>query len=261
MGKSRLKPRWHTFRGLELGVARYGLPGSLVKDKLVLDVACGDGIGTAYLSGQGARAVCGGDISLDSLRHARRLCGNGSAFTALDVGALPFKDRIFDVVVSIETIEHIEGQDKYLSECRRVLKDGGYFVCSTVNRDVFSGGREKPWFPGHVKELNTDEFTRMLARYFREATMYRLPFSESYGRFSRLFYRHEEFLVDLLLSFPLSRWPIQLVTDRLFPRYRLINLDRETSVDFGKFNNGKYRPVPLDGNGENPTWLIATAMK
>ena len=143
MSKTGPKPKWHTRRGLELGVARYHLPARFVKDRLVLDAACGDGVGAAYLSARGAGAVCGGDISMESLCHARRLCGNGSHFAVLDVGAMPYKDKVFDVVVSIETIEHIRDQEQYLGECRRVLKEGGYFVCSTVNRDRFSPGREK----------------------------------------------------------------------------------------------------------------------
>jgi SAM-dependent methyltransferase len=261
MGKVKLRPKWHTRKGLELGVARYELPGRYVRDRLVLDIACGDGIGTAYLSGLGARTVCGGDISIESLRHARRLCGNGSSFTALDVGALPFKDSVFDVVVSIETIEHIGEQEKYLSECRRVLKGGGLFVCSTVNRDLFSPGLEKPWFPGHIKELSTDEFSRLLSRYFGEVTLYGLPFSESHGRFSRFIYRHEELLVDLLLSFPLSRWPIQLATKRLFRRYQLVNLEQDREVDLGRFFNEAYRPVPLDGDKVEPMFVIAAARK
>jgi SAM-dependent methyltransferase len=261
MSKTRLRPRWHTWRGVELGVARYGLPGRFVRDRLVLDVACGDGVGTAYLSRLGARAVCGGDISLDSLSHARRLCGGKTSFTALDVGALPFKDGVFDVVVSVETIEHIEEQEKYLSECRRVLKGAGYFVCSTVNRERFSPDRGKPWFPGHVKELSTDEFSRLLSRFFGQVNLYSLPFSESHGRFSRFVYRHEELLVDLLLSFPLTRWPIQLATKRLFPRYRLVNLEEDRDVDLSRFYNKEFRPVPLDGGKAEPMFIIAAARK
>jgi ubiquinone/menaquinone biosynthesis C-methylase UbiE len=260
MNKGRLKPKWHTRRGLELGVARYHLPTRFIKDRLVLDVACGDGIGTAYLSAGGAAAVCGGDISMDSLRHARRLCGNGNHFTVLDVGALPYKDGVFDVVVSIETIEHIREQEQYLRECRRVLKEGGYFVCSTVDRDLFSPGRETPWFPGHVRELNTEEFIQLLSRYFDQVALYGLSSIETYGRFSRFIYRHEEMLVDLLLSFSLSRWLIQQVTERFWPRFRLINLERD-NVDLSRFLNDECLPFLLDGSDEKTTFIIAAARK
>ena len=261
MGKSKLKPKWHTLRGLELGVARYDLPGRFIKDKLVLDVACGDGIGTAYLSGKGALAVCGGDISIDSLQHARQLCGSENSFAVLDACALPFRDGAFDVVVSIETIEHILKQDEYLGECRRVLKEGGYFICSTVNRDNFSIGREKPWFPGHVKELSTDEFSRLLARYLDDITLYGLPFTESYSTFSKFIYRHEDLLVNFLLSSSLGRRAIQSLTGWFFPRYRLVNLDRAHNIDLGRFLNEKYRAFPLDGGKANPMFVIAVARK
>ena len=261
MGKDKLKPKWHTRLGLELGVARYDLPGRFIKDKLVLDVACGDGIGTAYLSSQGARAVCGGDISIDSLCHARLLSGGENSFTALDACALPFRDGAFDVVVSIETIEHIQKQEEYLGECRRVLKEGGYFICSTVNRDRFSHGRDNPWFPGHVKELNTQEFCQLLARYFHQIELYGLPFTEKYGTFGKFIYRHEDLLVNFLLSRSLSRRAIQPVIGWLFPRYHLINLDHASNIDLGQYSNRKYQAFPLDGSKANPMFIIAMAKK
>lgn len=44
---------------------------------------------------------------------------------------LPFKDGDFDIVLSSQVLEHVENSDFYLSESRRVLKEGGILILST----------------------------------------------------------------------------------------------------------------------------------
>ena len=46
---------------------------------------------------------------------------------------LPFEDASFDLVVSAEGIEHIDGQGALLQEIRRVLRPGGRLLVSTPN--------------------------------------------------------------------------------------------------------------------------------
>jgi len=48
-----------------------------------------------------------------------------------DMTSLCMKDRTFDLVVHSDTLEHVPNPVKGLSECRRVLKAGG-FCCYTV---------------------------------------------------------------------------------------------------------------------------------
>jgi len=46
---------------------------------------------------------------------------------------LPFGDEAFDVVLSMEGIEHFENQTGFVRECARVLKPGGAFIVTTPN--------------------------------------------------------------------------------------------------------------------------------
>jgi len=55
---------------------------------------------------------------------------------------LPFPDEYFDVVVSLETIEHLKKYKRFLAECRRVLKKDDLFICSTPNKQIFSPHQE-----------------------------------------------------------------------------------------------------------------------
>ena len=257
----KAKVRWHTIRGLQLGITRYDFASQFVRGKTVLDIACGDGIGTAYLLSKGAKAVCGGDISVDSIRCARKLSGLSCSFVVLDVCGLPFKEETFDAIVSIETIEHLDDQEKFLHECRRTLKEEGWFVCSTVNRDSFSQNQQKPWFPGHTKELSIDEFSRLLGKYFDQVTIYGLPWSERFGKLGQFIYRHETLLESLLLSFPPARSLVQFLTRWLFPRYQLIRLDQMDPLNLGHFLTSKYKPFLLEDSRVNPMGVIAVAKK
>lgn len=50
-------------------------------------------------------------------------------------GPLPFPDGCFDVVVSLETIEHLLDPDALLEEVKRVLAPGGCLILSTPRLD------------------------------------------------------------------------------------------------------------------------------
>jgi len=47
-----------------------------------------------------------------------------------DVLNMPFQDGYFDTVISNQVLEHIKEPEKLFSETYRVLKSGGYFICT-----------------------------------------------------------------------------------------------------------------------------------
>ena len=118
---------------------RYIFASDLVKNKKVLDAACGTGYGTALLA-QSAERVFGIDISKEAISYAE---SNYSAknvnFAVANIEKLPFESDFFDVVVSFETIEHVDTQkqEKFLSEVKRILKKDGIFIISTPNKEVY----------------------------------------------------------------------------------------------------------------------------
>jgi SAM-dependent methyltransferase len=60
------------------------------------------------------------------------LPGNPAADCILErADSLPFDDRTADVVLSIQVLEHSADPYLYLSECSRVLVDGGWLLLST----------------------------------------------------------------------------------------------------------------------------------
>ncbi len=150
---------WHRYHAIQ----------HLVADKRVLDVACGEGYGSALLS-RVASAVSGVDISNDAITHAtaKYLTQKNLKFTEASCTQLPFTDHSFDVVVSFETIEHITEHDAFLDEIKRVLTVDGLLIISSPNKAEYSDARN---FQNefHVKELYRDELATLIAKRFEHA--------------------------------------------------------------------------------------------
>lgn len=138
-------------------VHRYAFAARHVAGRRVLDAACGEGYGSALLA-RTAATVAGVDIDAATLGHAAaryRALGN-LAFHRASVAELPFRDGSFDVVVSFETIEHLDGADqpRMLAEFARVLAPGGLLILSAPNRPEYSEKR------GHVNPFHRREHDR-----------------------------------------------------------------------------------------------------
>src|SRR3989304_8935037 len=121
---------------LERLVQRYCLASEYCKDKEVLEVARGGGIGLGYLARR-ARKVVGGDIDEKVLEFARRNYGNrrNIELRTLDAQRLPFADKSFDEVLLYEAIYYLPQPEKFVDEARRVLRDKGVLIICTVNKD------------------------------------------------------------------------------------------------------------------------------
>ena len=150
---------------------RYALADRLVAGRAVLDVACGEGYGSALLARSAARVV-GVDLCPETVRHAAaKYRRDNLSFLAGSCTSLPLPAASVDVVVSFETIEHIDQHDAMLAEVRRVLRPGGVLLISTPDRDVYtdpSGDRN----PYHVRELSRPEFETLLGGHFRHWAIY-----------------------------------------------------------------------------------------
>lgn len=144
---------------------RYALTYHLISNKIVLDIACGEGYGS-YIMSRRASKVYGVDISDDAIAHAKRKY-NTENLTFLLGSALniPFPANFFDIVVSFETIEHLGEHKKLLSELKRVLNNDGILIISSPDKQTYSLDRcyNNPF---HVKELFINEFKELMKEYF-----------------------------------------------------------------------------------------------
>jgi SAM-dependent methyltransferase len=100
----------------------------------ILDLGAGDGFVTAR-AGAGADLAVGVDVGAPAPLAPRERAV--AQVTARLPGPLPFRAGAFDVVVTLETIEHVLDPDALLEEARRVLAPGGTLVLSTPRLDSF----------------------------------------------------------------------------------------------------------------------------
>jgi ubiquinone/menaquinone biosynthesis C-methylase UbiE len=145
---------------------RYHFAAPCVAGRRVLDVACGEGYGSALLA-RHAASVVGVDVAAAAVEHASRTYGAAANLRFLEGSctALPLPDASIDVAVSFETVEHIEGQEAFVDELARVLVPGGLLLLSCPNKAEYSDRRH---FTNefHVKELYRAELEALLSRRF-----------------------------------------------------------------------------------------------
>lgn len=154
---------------------RYLCIKELVRGKVVLDAACGEGYGSHILS-QTAATVLGVDIDQATVQRAKDKYATGEK---LDYKQASVTDLSFvpagsiDVVVSYETIEHIDGESqiKFLKEISRVLKPDGILIMSTPDKKEYSDKYEFK-NPFHVKEFYVLEFVDFLHTKFQNVKLY-----------------------------------------------------------------------------------------
>ena len=165
---------------------RYAFARRFVAGKRVLDVASGEGYGSALLAAV-ADSVVGVDVDPAAVAHAHAAYA-ARANLRFEVGsaaALPLLDCTVDVVVSFETIEHLPQamQPQMLAEIARVLTPAGVLVLSAPNPVEYSDARAYR-NPFHVHEPDRAELDAMLAiafpmrRWFRQRDDDRLTGNE-----------------------------------------------------------------------------------
>lgn len=143
---------------------RYFFASQFVKGKNVLDIACGTGYGSFHLSKAGAESVIGVDISEEAIDYCKEKYSSPNVkYLVGTVESIPLEDDSVDVVVSMETIEHVRepAQKRFMQEVKRVLRKGGLFIVSTPNNLIHPKGN-----PYHKKEFRPDEFEKFLKNYF-----------------------------------------------------------------------------------------------
>lgn len=140
---------------LDLHRARYRFAGHFARDCRVLDLACGVGYGSAMLADAGASFVQGVDLSEAAIQCAKANYSRpGVEFERAD--AFEYVPRIpFDVVVSLETIEHVSDPVGLIRRLVSMVTPGGLLIGSvpiTLSSDIN---------PYHLHDFTASQFRSM----------------------------------------------------------------------------------------------------
>lgn len=150
---------------------RYAITIDFVKDKIVLDIASGEGYGSNILA-QYAEKVFGVDIDEISIEASKeKYKSKNLEFKVGSGDAIPLEDHSVDVVVSFETLEHHDKHHEMMREIKRVLRVNGILIMSTPDKKYYAD--EKNYKnPFHVKELYFSEFKELIRGHFSNAQFY-----------------------------------------------------------------------------------------
>ena len=146
----------------------------LIEDEMpqsLLDVACGPG---TFVSKLPVEIDCFGvDIAEKQIKYANKKYGTSSSqFLVCNDAQFPFEEDKFDLITSIEFIEHISLADckKNLFEIKRCMKKKGKFILTTPNYRsawpllelIVSNVTEENYLEQHITKYNRGKLEKLL---------------------------------------------------------------------------------------------------
>jgi SAM-dependent methyltransferase len=130
----------------------------------VVDLACGEGYGSAVL-GRTAASVVGVDANPEAFAHAQ------AKYTAETVrferNMIELWQGDVDCVVFLQTIEHVQDPDAVLEHVKALIGPRGVAYISTPNvLTLAPKGEERSGNPWHVREYKPHEYRELCERHF-----------------------------------------------------------------------------------------------
>lgn len=138
----------------------------------ILDLGCGDGRLSAELVQKG-HEVWGADVFPSGVEDARK---KGINAIEADIEAkLPFGDSQFDLVLLLDTLEHLYDQEGIIKEVYRILKKDGKLIISYPNQfdirnrlNMFFGGGIIHWSHRKYKDVHAWKYGHIRFLLYRE---------------------------------------------------------------------------------------------
>jgi ubiquinone/menaquinone biosynthesis C-methylase UbiE len=105
-----------------------------LEDMDVLEVGSGRGGGSSYIKRYlNPRKVTGVDIAKNAVEFSKQThLEKGLYYKQGNAEQLPFNSEYFDVVINVESSHAYGSVPEFLSEVKRVLHYGGYFLCTDL---------------------------------------------------------------------------------------------------------------------------------
>lgn len=117
---------------LAFHLERYTFSSKHIDGGQVLDIACGVGYGTSFLAENNLTidSITGVDISTGAIQYAKKRYQHSKInFIAADA-MLYQVDEKYDVIISLETIEHLPKPKLFIENMQRQLKPNGIMITS-----------------------------------------------------------------------------------------------------------------------------------
>ena len=207
------------------------LKSERIKNGKLLDVGCSMGHDSFELAKRHGYHVVGIDINEISIETANEIKNilNIKNLTFLNMDFLHnnFQDEEFDIIIMLETLEHVENDFQTIKEINRILKRGGIFILSTP----YTSKVQEYSHPKVAFRLEEDLDKSEIEELFKGGFHWRNGYDENsiksllekndleiinvrYVCVSRALLMHER------MYFPLT-YPLSLLTKKFFSNNRL----------------------------------------
>ena len=114
-----------------------------VKDKRVLDLACGEGFFSRALNDAGA-IVTGADIAPELIAIAKKLGPPSISYVAASAERIPLPDESFDAAICVLALQNIKDLSGALAQVSHLLKKNAPFAI-VLNHPAFRIPRHSSW--------------------------------------------------------------------------------------------------------------------
>ena len=173
-------------------ISRYEFALNFIKNgSFVLDCACGSGYGSEILSKK-ANKVIGIDLDKTTIDFANKYYKNDKiSFIEEDLYTIDFPEDSFDVIISLETLEHIKDSYLYLEKIKKMIKKGGVAVLSTPMLR-FKNGKPFVTNPFHINEMKREDFLKLTTKVFGDNCKY---YAQHQTQFFPLTYENTGFCI------------------------------------------------------------------
>jgi 2-polyprenyl-3-methyl-5-hydroxy-6-metoxy-1,4-benzoquinol methylase len=138
----------------------------------VIDMACGEGYGSAMLA-RAADEVVGVDANLEAHEHARLRYRRPNLRFVRNMVQTYCEPA--DVVVFLQTIEHVPDPDAVLEHFRALTRPAGTVYVTTPNLlTIAPPGAERSGNPWHLREYRAAEFAALCRAHFASVDLFGL---------------------------------------------------------------------------------------
>lgn len=179
------------------------LIGDVTNQKCLL-VTCGDNNGALnwYFRAHGGHWTWG-DVTGENLTEMGKLLGEPVQHVVEN--GFSFSDDQFDCIVSIDVLEHLDDDQPFLREVRRVLRPGGKAVVTVPNGDPKLLANQIKWWVGMTPEVYGHTRAGYTVAELRDSLEQAQFKPMDHGGYSRFFTEMMELIINFGYVFVLSR--------------------------------------------------------
>ncbi len=142
-------------------LAKEFLVSKNIRHGKILDIACGTAKGLQFFLDTELE-LYGADYDLLLINNNKKQFTETSIiFMKEDIMKTSFKNNMFDIILSMETLEHVN-PNKMLFELQRIIKNNGYLILSTP-QNSYDGECINP---EHLYEYSLKEVIDLVSKYF-----------------------------------------------------------------------------------------------